>query len=385
MRPILYLAALVPLLAAGPAHAGATLTTLYSFTGNPPDGQTPPTGLTRVGKTLYGTFFLSNQPNGGVYAISTTTGAETAIIPLPAPTGLPSNDYAFADGPMLARGKTLYGVTRWANDTDPSWGTIFSVDTTTNTPTLLHSFAATDPLPEGGLASNGSGLLYGLSTTGIFTYNTATSQFATIYTLPGNASAYGPIGTPTYLNGTLYGELQFGGLCSECGALFAYDTTTATFTILHQFAANGTEGEEPQGGLTYVNGSLYGATAASSKSKAAGTLFQYDLGTSTFTVVYNNPTTLGAFTVFGGPPLALKGALYMPTNGGFGTGAKPPSIVKFNLATHRAKVLYSFTAAPLSDPVGGLVASGKTLYGATEHGGSPNCDNGCGTVFKVLP
>jgi uncharacterized repeat protein (TIGR03803 family) len=382
MRPLLSLALF---LATAPAHAAATLTTLYSFTGNAPDGQNPGTGLTLVGKTLYGTFFLPNQLSGGVYAISTTTGAETAIIPLPAPTGLPDNDYAFADAPMLALGRTLYGVTRWANDTDPSWGTLFSVNTSTNTPTLLHAFAATDPLPEGGLASNGAGLLYGLSTTGIFSFDTATSQFATVYTLPESATSYGPIGTPAYLNGTLYGELQFGGLCSECGALFAYNTTTATFTILHQFAANGRQGEEPQGGLVNVNGTLYGVTGFSSISRVAGTLFEYTPATSAFSIDYKIPTTLGAITAFGGPLLALNGALYFPTSGGDGTGAKPPSLLKFNLTTHRAAVLYSFTAAPLSDPVGGLIARGKYLYGATEHGGSPNCDNGCGTVFKFLP
>lgn len=53
----------------------------------------------------------------------------------------------------------------------------------------------------------------------------------------------------------------------------------------------------------------------------------------------------------------------------------------------KERVLYSFKASPDGgDPLSALTADGTgALYGTTEFGGTGNCFDGCGTVFKLTP
>lgn len=63
------------------------------------------------------------------------------------------------------------------------------------------------------------------------------------------------------MKGLLYGTTINGGSgCSGlgCGAVYSI-TTTGTETVLHIFAGT-TDGEDPEAGLTVVNGTLYGTT-----------------------------------------------------------------------------------------------------------------------------
>ncbi len=63
------------------------------------------------------------------------------------------------------------------------------------------------------------------------------------------------------VEGTLYGTTAGGGKYGG-GTVFSI-TTTGTKHILHNFGtAIGTDGSDPEASLIYVNGTLYGTTAA---------------------------------------------------------------------------------------------------------------------------
>jgi uncharacterized repeat protein (TIGR03803 family) len=141
------------------------------------------------------------------------------------------------------------------------------------------------------------------------------------------------------LNGTLYGTTVQGGASScasiGCGTVFSI-ATSGKEKVLHSFS--GSDGAYPQGGLTDVNGTLYGTTSdGGAHGSACGS------------------TPCG--TVF--------------------------SITKSGKET----VLHSFSGPDGAYPWAGLTNVNGTLYGTTVDGGAggSNCSyaGGCGTVFSI--
>ncbi len=146
-----------------------------------------------------------------------------------------------------------------------------------------------------------------------------------------------------------------------------------TFTNLHSF--NNSDGSHLQAGLVLSRNTLYGA-ADSGGDAGHGTVFKVNTDGSGFTSLYSftggddgeNPdgtlvlsgTTLYGTAFYGG--MTGNGSVYAINTDGTGFTN-----------------IYSFTGG--SDgayPEAGLVLSGTTLYGTTEHGGISN-----GVVFAV--
>jgi uncharacterized repeat protein (TIGR03803 family) len=116
--------------------------------------------------------------------------------------------------------------------------------------------------------STGNGMVYKLTTSGVWTI---LHSFAG----PGDGSA--PM---TALiqgsDGALYGSTLGGAksLTSTWGALFKI-TLDGTFTLLHAFKTDGSEGCDPSNLIQASDGNFYGTTAASDCSSAAtGTVFK---------------------------------------------------------------------------------------------------------------
>jgi uncharacterized repeat protein (TIGR03803 family) len=128
----------------------------------------------------------------------------------------------------------------------------------------------------------------------------------------------------------LYGTAVQGGTAGD-GTVFRINTDGTGFTTLHGFAFN--EGVGPSGALVLSGNTLYG-TAHQGGSSFSGTIFAVNTDGTGFTNIYS-------FTA--------RSAAYPQTNS---DGANPS---------------------------GGLILSGKTLYGSTQLGGS----GGSGTLFKV--
>lgn len=94
-------------------------------------------------------------------------------------------------------------------------------------------------------------------------------------------------GSMPEISGVLYGSSYAGGTYSH-GVLWKYDTTTSTFTPLHQMnnSATPSEGYYPYGGLTTDgSGNLYGTNIYGAVS-GVGTVWKYNPGSNTFTVLH---------------------------------------------------------------------------------------------------
>jgi uncharacterized repeat protein (TIGR03803 family) len=163
------------------------------------------------------------------------------------------------------------------------------------------------------------------------------------------------------------------------------------FTVLHTFTGV-PDGALAAGGLTNVNGVLYGTTVeggqnhGSACTSGCGTVYQVSPA-GIVSTLYRFKGGADGIAPYGSL-LNVNGTLYGTASGGgagscitFGCG------VVFSLTpSGQETVLYRFTGGlDGSNPVGDLIDVDGVLYGATEHGGGGSCNDGegCGTVFSV--
>lgn len=214
-------------------------------------------------------------------------------------------------------------------------------------------------------------------------------SFHVLYRFAGGRDGAGPGGGLTDLNGVLYGITGGGGGHPQCGYGGGCGTvygvsTTGTETVLHRFAG-GSDGWDPFGSLLDVGGTLYGTTRYGGGS---GCVESFGCGTIYSVRPNGREHVVFAFTSYanGAQPLDglidVKGTLYGTTwHGGTTGNGTVFSLDKNGVET----VLHSFTGAPDGAlPYDRLVELNGTLYGTTWSGGL-GCPSGggCGTVFSI--
>jgi len=361
----------------------ATEAVLYSFCSIGPscqDGSYPLGGLVIVNGTLYGTTYYGGDRGQGL-GFGTVYGITTG--------GTYSQLYSFAGAPKHGpdganpldiltnmRG-TFYGATFDGGASGD--GIIFSI-TKSGVYHLLHSFNESDGIHPNGTLTNMDGTFYGTTHRG-----GAKNGHGTVFTITGSG-AYNKLFTfttegkdgcpnPGLINvgGVLYGTTSGCNTRSYDGAVFKI-TTSGSETLIHHFGT-GSDGAEPQAGLTNVGGVLYGTTSRGGVY-GNGTVFKITTaGTETVLYSFRGGTD-------GAQPRArltnVRRTLYGTTflggsTSGFGT--------VFKITTSgKETVLYRFAAKPdASGPDASLINVGGTLYGTTVAGGASNN----GTIFSL--
>jgi uncharacterized repeat protein (TIGR03803 family) len=361
LKNLLALSAGVLLLCLLAANGRAQVfTTLHTFTGGS-DGSGPIGGVILSGNTLYGTaqtgggsgygtVFALNTDGTGFRLLERFNGAYDAAYP----------------NLLVLSGNTLYGG---CGGTGTS-GTLFAVST------------------------NGNG-------TGFTNLHVFTTFSAPHYTNSDGGEVWGPL----ILSGnTLYGTASAGG-GGGSGNVFAVNTNGTGFTNLYSFTATSVtantaagsvfppytnnDGAFPGGGVILSGNTLYG-TASAGGSWGWGTVFAVSTNGTGFTNLYS--FTGGSDGAYTGAGLVLSGnTLYGSATWG-GTN-RSGTVFALNTDGTGFTVLHVFTATNIpyvwpppsktnidgAWPVGFLILSGNTLYGATFDGGI----YGKGTVFAV--
>lgn len=272
----------------------------------------------------------------------------------------------------------------------------------------LYSFkgGSTDGTTPGGLTVL-NGLIYGTTAAGGGGYNagtvfsiTASGAEQKLYSFtgrPNDGLNPGPASLIA-LNGVLYGTTVVGGngTCRNgagfligCGIVYSI-TTSGQETVLYNFQG-GQDGAFP-GGLTAVNGVLYGTTqqGGSNRCGGAGCGTVFSLTTSSKEKILYSFQDLSD----GAYPSALmhvKAKLYGSTiiGGGYCYSNGQGCGTLFSLTTSgKEKTLYAFPGGGNgSGPEGKFVDLKGTLYGATSSGGGIYCydslEGGCGTVYSI--
>ncbi len=239
--------------------------------------------------------------------------------------------------------------------------------------------------------TNGTGLVFELSPQGEgWTYQILYNFGA----YPASGDGFGPNTALIFdQSGNLYGTTSEGGVpgCFEgCGTVFELSPVEGAGwkeTLVHEFPADGTDGELPNG-VVMVSGALYGTTQ-NGGTAGSGILYQLKYSRTkkqwieTIIHQFVGGNDDGAF-----PESAVlyhAGELYGTTEGGgvgsYGTVFRTALSAKAGWPT---TVLYSFGPDYSGDGIGpkaGVTMDAKgNIYGTTLYGGAYNY---YGTVFRI--
>jgi uncharacterized repeat protein (TIGR03803 family) len=383
------------------AHSStSTYKLLYSFKGTP-DGASPLSGLIVLHGKLYGTT-LNGSKNycsascgsndcylgcGTVFSVD-SSGKERVVY------NFNGNFNEAQDGSWPFAGLTalkgkLYGATSGGGVGD---GTVYTVTTSGKESVLYRFTGGSDAeIPEANLIA-AKGMLYGTSVYGggsgcggagcgtVFSVSPAGKE-KVLYSFAGGSDGARLYSGVTYVHGTLYGAtLEGGSGCGTTGCGTIYELSlSGKKHILHSFGGT-SDGAYPNA-LTAVGGVLYGTTEGGG-AKSSGTFFSITKA--------GKLQTLYSFTDI--PDGNLPGANLLYLNGNFysttvGGGTAGLGTVYQISKTGSESVLYSFQGGnDGSDPQGPVVAFKGALYSTTYKGGGTGCSgNGCGTIFSVTP
>jgi len=365
---------------AGVSAASDTFTSLASF--NKTNGNEPNhTALIQATDgNLYGvTSYGGANGSGAVFRIS--------------PSGTLDAVYSFcslascADGEnpytSLIQGSNgdLYGTTYSGGASNN--GTLFKI-TTSGTLTTLYNFCslascADGSGPEGQLAVDGAGNIYGTAYSGgasnfgtVFKFSTK-GVLTTLHSFSG-ADGENPEGGLTAASGVFYGTAQYGGAKGD-GTVFKI-TTAGVETTLHSFT--GSDGLNPKGWLVDVAGTFYGTTPYGGANNE-GSVFKMTAA-GAVTTLYSFcslASCADGASVTAGLMQATDDNLYGVTDSGGanGDGTAYELTLKGVLTT-----LHSFDGTDGNGPQGTLLQdTNGDFYGITEFGGS----SGDGTVFSI--
>lgn len=265
-----------------------TETVLYSFCSqqNCTDGASPNADLIDVKGSLYGTTLfggLNGYSSGGtVFSIDRSTGAETVLYSFCSQQNCTDGEGPDA-GLIVAKG-VLYGTTGGGGPS--SNGTVFALDPSTGAEKVLYPFCSQQNCADGAFPYatliDLKGVLYSTTVYGgatnngtVFALNPSTGTETVLYSFC--SQPYCPDGALPYsslieVDDTLYGTTVGGGtgksqeclsfVGSTCGTVFSVNQKSGTETVLHSFCTqqNCTDGANPLNSLIRANGKLYGTT-----------------------------------------------------------------------------------------------------------------------------
>jgi len=341
-----------------PAMAGFTLTTLAAFDGT--DGSRPQAGLVVSGNTLYGTTTMGSGDGGTIFSLPITGGTPTIL------TGLAGVGSPEAGLTLSSDGSTLYGTIYAVENTGV--GGVFSVPITGGN---LTTFSGLNGTTVSGITVSG-GLLYGTNETGgvgkgvVFDVPATGGLQHTLAVFHGAADGATPEAGLILAGGTLYGTTAYGG-SADAGTVFAVPVGGGGPTTIGTF--NGANGSYPAAGLLLLGNTLYGTTQD-------GTVFSLPITGGT-------PTTLA--TLPGEPEAGLTffdGRLYGTTAYG-GSFLDGGTVFSVPVSGGTATTVATFIDSNGFVPEAGLTVSGNTLYGTTFEGTESSNENG--TVFSLTP
>lgn len=250
---------------------------------------------------------------------------------------------------------------------------------------------STDLAAYGGLVADSSGNLYGTTQNSVFKLTPASGggySASILHFFAGTTDGRYPGGL-MLLGNTLFGTSKTGGTHNR-GIVFSVSITGSDYIILHNFS--GSDGAQPNPGLVrdrFAN--IYGTTEGGGRSDF-GTVFKLTLDASgvgyTESVIHLFSGIDGAIPEAG---LAMDsnfgGMLYGTTRlGGAVVGVTYGTVFSLSTLNGTFTTLHTFTSGrDGAEPLAALLKDNAgNLYGTTgKGGGSANCPEGCGTVFKL--
>jgi uncharacterized repeat protein (TIGR03803 family) len=233
-----------------------------------------------------------------------------------------------------------------------------------------------------------------------------------LYIFQGGADGESPTSPLVDVNGAFYGTTRFGGskncplLAVEhggvpgCGTIFKLATSGSSWvhSVVHEFPGSARSGADPNAGVIYSGGKLYGTTAWGGdkgdsyrfcgEDQGCGTLYEMDPSSNKYTVLNRFDGTDGYAVVAG--VLDNRGTLYGAAAGSPSDGSQCPygcGLVYSFEPNGKETVLHTFDGSDGNLPYYAPIIVRNTVYGTTTYGGGTACNNpsgpGCGVIYAM--
>jgi len=277
-------------------------TTVAEFTGNAgtTKGALPVAGLYNDGAgNLWGSTSGGGTGNNGtLFKINTATGVLTTVIEFTGLTGARKGRVPQAK--LISDGAgNLWGTTQQGGATNN--GTIFNINTTTNTLTTVLEFSnngATNKgaRPAAALLADASGNFWGTTEFGgasgagtVFTVNISSSLLTTVIEFTGDGpmnKGRAPTSSLISHGGYFWGTTAFGGALDH-GTVFKLDPDLAELTTVLEFTDNGpaNKGANPTCGLVSDGADNLWGTTREGGTGDHGTIFSINASSGLLTTV----------------------------------------------------------------------------------------------------
>lgn len=210
-------------------------------------------------------------------------------------------------------------------------------------------------------------------------FNLCYAQFTKLMDFEGTSNGNQPYGSLIYDNNFFYGMTKNGGT-SNMGVIFKTKPDGTGYSKLLDFTGT-MNGSSPYYGSLFSDGTfLYGMTSAGGANNI-GVLFKIKPDGTGYSKLVDFDGISNGSHPYGS--LILDGPfLYGMTQTG-GT-SNEGTIFKIKPdGTGYSKLLDFSSITSGINPIGSLFSDGIFLYGMTTAGGTGNCPNGCGTIFKI--
>ena len=361
-------------------HTTAGYESLYDFR-NQPDGAYPNAVVLYANGLFYGTTAGGGSSHNGTVYSMTGDGAERLLHSF---TG--GADGEDPNAPLIANGGLFYGTSTGGGAY--AQGTVFQIDPE-GYERVIYSF--TGGVDGGGpysplllrkekfYGTTYNGGIYGKGT--VFAVDRSGNE-RVLYSFAGGGDGANPYAGVIAPTGTFYGVTYTGG-AHNYGTVFMV-TASGKERVLHSFPSSPKDGKNPRGGLTFLNGTLYG-TACFGGPKGVGTVFKISLSGEEATIHDFKGEPDGANPI--DTLLPFKGTLYGTTYAGGSQGGCPSfkgcGTVFEILPSGEERQLHAFGGPEQHDgqgPWGGVIRVGRNFYGTASLGG-----DGIGNFFRITP
>jgi hypothetical protein len=194
---------------------------------------------------------------------------------------------------------------------------------------------------------------------------------------------------------SLIASLRLGIAVMLVSLALVSNSEAQTVTVLHTFSGVGGDGYNPSAPVIVApNGTLYGTTYSGGDLNCTlgggggcGTVFEetFSGGQGTYSTIHEFTGVTDGCCNFSTLTLDKAERLYGVTTGGSG------SIFRLTRGAQgkpwHFEILYSFRNQSDGEyPLTPLFIDGTgAIYGITQSGSLPNCPNGCGAVFQIVP
>ncbi len=324
-------------------------------------GRTPSSGLINLNGKFYGvTSDGGAGQDGVVYSFDTTTTDYEVLVHMGATAGNFPNSQ-----PTLYSGSIYYGMARGGSNGN---GVIYGYDVSTGEYNVIHNFNGDDgDNPFGRMLLASDGVMYGLTFSGgannvgvIFSFDPTDSSFTKLQDLSLSTGSAGANEFIELGDGKLY-TTTVGGGANGVGAIISYDPVSDILSTVHSFVDDGT-GKTPRGALIEASdGLLYGTTSAGGINDR-GTIFSYNLGTSTHTKLHDFENDMGQVPYT--QMIEANGMLYGTAGGLNFFDFEAGVLFGFDISASTYEVVYDFSTSGSTSGSGRLLlASDGNIYG----------------------